>query len=382
MKANFSVVEPVEYILENKDNRTFQYVPILQSLSQVLKNIEEKDLVTQKNTGCASRYQSFHDGSHFHANEFFADVERLSLILYIDDFEVCNPLGTSRKIHKVTAVYWVLGNFPAHARSTLASINLAILCKADDTKRFGFQKVLEPLLTDLQSLEKDGIFIPSLGKVMKGTVVSVVADNLGAHSVGGFIENFTGSHVCRFCLADRSQFQTTEVRSGLFQRRDKEQHSLHVEAVLSSPTSTPCYGVKKQCALSEKLDHFHVTSGYPPDALHDLLEGLVPVELALSFQAFIKKKYFSLVELNNCIRQFPYKWSDQTNRPHLIPAHFSSKRSVGGNAHENWCMLRLLPLMIGLKVPEDDGVADVNDLKRHCGTCDGPSSYRAEHLLS
>lgn len=116
MKAHFSVVEPVEYILDNKDNRTFQYVPIRQSLLQVLKNIKEKDLVTQKNTGCASQYQSFHDGSHFHENELFAgDVERLSLILYIDDFKVCNPLGTSHKIHKVTAVYWVLGNFPAHA---------------------------------------------------------------------------------------------------------------------------------------------------------------------------------------------------------------------------------------------------------------------------
>lgn len=48
--------------------KTFQYVPILQSLLQVLKNIEEKDLVTQKNTGCASHYQSFNDGSHFHEN--------------------------------------------------------------------------------------------------------------------------------------------------------------------------------------------------------------------------------------------------------------------------------------------------------------------------
>lgn len=357
MKAHFSVVEPVEYILHNKDNRTFQYVPILQSLLQILKNVEEKDLVTQRKSGCASQYQSFQDGSHFSKNDFLAgDEDRLSLILYIDDFEVCNPLGTSRKIHKVTAVYWVLGNFPAHARSTLASINLAILCKADDTKRFGYQKVLEPLLTDLQSLEKDGIFIPSLGKIMKGTVVSVVADNLGAHSLGGFVENFTGSNVCRFCLGERSQFQTTEVRSGLFQRRDKEQHTVHVETALSSPISTPCYGVKKQCALSEKLQHFHVTSGYPPDVLHDLLEGVVPLELALSFQDFIKKKYFSLVELNTCIQQFPYKWSDQTNRPHVIPSHFAKKRTVGGNAHENWCLLRLLPLIIGLKVPEDDEV--------------------------
>lgn len=38
----------------------------------------------------------------------------------------------------------------------------------------------------------------------------------------------------------------------------------------------------------------------------------------------------------------------------MIPAHFLTKRSVRGN--ENWCMLRLLPLIIGLKVPEDDEV--------------------------
>lgn len=58
----------------------------------------------------------------------FVDEERLSLILYIDDFEVCNPLGTSCKIHKVTAVYWVSGNISAQARSISARIYLAILC--------------------------------------------------------------------------------------------------------------------------------------------------------------------------------------------------------------------------------------------------------------
>lgn len=125
---------------------------------------------------------------------------------------------------------------------------------------------------------------------------------------------------------------------------------------MSSPSHTPCYGVKKQCALSEKLKHFHVTSGYPPDVLHDTLEGIVPVELALSFDILITKKYFSLMELNNAIRDFPYKWSDKTSRPHLIPANFSTRKSVGGNAHENWCLLRLLPLIIGLKVPEHEPV--------------------------
>ena len=195
-----------------------------------------------------------------------------------------------------------------------------------------------------------------LGKAIKGTVVSVVADNLGAHSVAGFVESFAGSYVCRFCVGERSKFQSDEVRSGSFHQRTKDQHTLHVQTAVSSPDLTHCYGVKKQCALSEKLEHFHVTSGYPPDVLHDLLEGIVPVELALASDNLIKKKYFSLIELNEAICHFPFKWSDKTNRPNLIPANISTRKSVGGNAHENWCLLRLLPLIIGLKVPEQEPV--------------------------
>lgn len=105
--------------------------------------------------------------------------------------------------------------------------------------------------------------------------------------------------------------------------------------------------------------HFHVTSGYPPDVLHDLLEGIISVELALSFDIFIKKKYFSLEEFNDFIYQFPCKWRDKTNRPHAVPANFATLRSLGGSAHENWCLLRLLPLIIGLKVPEHEPVCQM-----------------------
>lgn len=58
IKKQFSVVEPVEYILDSKDGKTYQYVPVLQSLSQILQN-----------------------------SDIFAEKElRLSLLLYCDDF--------------------------------------------------------------------------------------------------------------------------------------------------------------------------------------------------------------------------------------------------------------------------------------------------------
>lgn len=103
-----------------------------------------------------THYKSFHDGIHFKNNTLLSENNpAISLILYVDDFEVCNPLGTSRKKHKITAVYWVLANVPPLLRSLLTSSYLAILCKADDVKMFVYSAVLEPLLKDLASLEEE-----------------------------------------------------------------------------------------------------------------------------------------------------------------------------------------------------------------------------------
>lgn len=44
MKKHFFVVEPEEYILDKKEGKTFQYVPILQSLLQILNNTKKKHL--------------------------------------------------------------------------------------------------------------------------------------------------------------------------------------------------------------------------------------------------------------------------------------------------------------------------------------------------
>lgn len=81
-----------------KKGKTFQYVPILPSLVQVLsKSFQENTFEGEKKTENDFKYQTFRDGSHYQNNKFFSVEEnRVSLILYVDDFEVCNPLGTSR----------------------------------------------------------------------------------------------------------------------------------------------------------------------------------------------------------------------------------------------------------------------------------------------
>ncbi len=207
-------------------------------------------------------------------------------------------------------MYWVFADIPATLRSTLTSIYLAILCKADDINQYGYPKVLEPLLRDLKSLEENGIFVPSLVKVVKGTIFAVVADNPGAHAIGGFVESFSVSQFCCFCIGELSQIQEHEVGEGLFPLRTKTNHTVHVEAALSDPEEAHHCAVKRS-PISASLSYFHATSGYPPDVLHDLLEGIVPLEVALCLDAFIKKKYLSLQELSDFICRFPYKWNDK-----------------------------------------------------------------------
>ncbi len=113
--------------------------------------------------------------------------------VFVDEFELANPLGTSRKKHKMFSLYWVLANLPSKDRSSLQSIQLAILCRAS-TEKF---------VQDLETLEQHGVYIEQLGDCVKGTVLFVSSNNLGAHSLAGLQESFTVEHPCRFCFAKR-----------------------------------------------------------------------------------------------------------------------------------------------------------------------------------
>lgn len=93
---------------------------------------------------------------------------------------------------------------------------MSVLCKSDDVKVYGYRQILEPLLQDLCNLEEHGVFISQLGKFVKGTVHCVVADNLGAHGLAGFVESFSGQYVCRFCTAQKIEIQVKDVQSGDF----------------------------------------------------------------------------------------------------------------------------------------------------------------------
>lgn len=385
VKENLPFVQPIEYDLGIREgkNRTCVYIPIISVLRKLLSKHDILRHVVNEEENDPNIYSSYKSGRFYKNNRLFQN-ESFSLIiaLYQDDFEVANPLGTSRKIHKVSAFYWVLANVPYKYRSALHMIQTAVLCKSADVKYFGFSEVLKPFLRDLIQLENEGVYVDLLGKEIKGTLAYISADNLGAHSIGGFLECFSSTveYFCRFCMITSKDLKQdiNTLRENQFVLRTKTLHGQHL-AQLQENGGGNVGGVKRDCCFHEISQNFHVCSGLPPDIAHDLLEGTVPYELALCLSLFIQKKYITIVELNDTIRHYPYLGNDAVNRPQQISGDFSKKDSLGGNATENRTLLRLLPIFIGNKVPTTEPVWDlILSLKQIVELCFAPTLTEVE----
>lgn len=120
----------------------------------------------------------------------------------------------------------------------------------------------------------------------------VAADNLAAHALAGFQESFIVEKMCRFCMATRQEIRTKRVSAGFNTLRTKDVHGRQVREIKQDPSKVAHYGVNGGCALSINLKYFHVIDGFPPDILHNFLEGVVPFELFLCIQDMIKKEVY------------------------------------------------------------------------------------------
>ena len=76
------------------------------------------------------------------------------------------------------------------------------------------------------------------------------------------------------------------------------------------------YGINYESTLNE-LEHFHVANGQlPQDAMHVLLEGVIPYSFKLMLRSFVNnKKYFSLNLLNERIFCFNFSYTESRDKP-------------------------------------------------------------------
>lgn len=358
-KKTFSYVEPTQIYLGSDatgKERFCQYVPIKETLKSLFSQSAVRDQYRQakmpKPNSDADVLEDVTDGKNIKENPLLQESpSSLSIVLYQDSFEVANPLGSGKKKHKILAVYLTLGEILPHHRSCIDPMQLVLLCREEDFKFFGQEKLFSSLVSDLKDIEEIG-FETVDGNTLKGSLIAISGDNLGSHCIGGFTENFSRSnYFCRYCLIDRRTFEREPENMG-----PKRTVNNYKDSVEQLGDQDMVNGIKFDSVFND-LKHFHVCKpGLPPCLGHDLFEGIVSYDLAMYIKHLVTvEKHFTYVQLNRCISQFRYSGSDSNNRPCDIKA---DGEKLGGHAVQNWCFLRLLPLYIGdrIKDPVDNEV--------------------------
>lgn len=137
-------------------------------------------------------------------------------------------------------------------------------------------------------------------QIFYGGLIAFLADNLAAHSLGGFKENMSFAlRVCRSCFCTRSMIQNHFTESSCALRSDD--HHFHICQLLTGPMKShysTVYGINRYSILSE-VPGFSIINGIHHDIMHDLFEGVAQYEVKLLFQYSNDSNYFSLDVLNS-----------------------------------------------------------------------------------
>lgn len=190
---------------------TFHYIPILDTLKKIFADDHFADHYFKNNENRVCRsdaYEDFCCGSIFKNSTLFNDnPDAIQIQLAVDDFEVCCGLKSKATVNKICGVYFQVRNVPAKLRSKLNHIYLVALCNSNELKRSGgFNTISELIVKEIGTLETIGLEI-NPNKRLKGTIINISADNLGANGLFGFAESFNSSYYCRQCEVPKEECQ-------------------------------------------------------------------------------------------------------------------------------------------------------------------------------
>ena len=147
--------------------------------------------------------RDIYDGSLMQNVNIGNGALHFEVVLYLDEIEIVNPIGTHLKKHKLSMFYFTLANIPPSFRSRYEAIQLLAITKTVDVKKFGLKKLLSDFITGINTL-KTGIQMSVRGQnlTVNGSLEMVLADTPSAQWIGGFKEGVGfANHGCRTCNA-------------------------------------------------------------------------------------------------------------------------------------------------------------------------------------
>lgn len=374
------IILNAEDMKNNKAKKeSYQYIPLIDSMKTLLEDPTFIDMIEREKDAQLEAdsedvvYQDIGDGHLRKSSSFFIDnPEALTGFIYSDEIEVVNPLGAGRGKSKLLELYWSLGEIPKRYRSQVDRIGLSIVIQSKLLKKYGYSKCYEPLINDMLALEKGITIDKPFRRTVKVGFMLHLGDNLESHSVGGFSACFSSRDICRVCHIQHSDLQSKihDYISGPHKYWSQEEYDIIVDTFFPEEPTTEVdnqnlrlhlfdeveepgdqtadvdntdiedfeedgseteeegedndeeennmkqHGLTQRCPFN-KLSAFHAVDSFPPDFLHDFLEGSLSEDLLSSIKILSHKKYFTETMYNNTLDKINFNPYDKPEKVNL-----------------------------------------------------------------
>ncbi|XP_071821716.1 uncharacterized protein [Apostichopus japonicus] len=339
----------------------FYYVPVLEQLKVLLSNQRYlKEVVKRQHHQKNAIMTDVSNGTILKTHELFSRAgTSLKLVLYYDDVELCNPIGTRRIRHKVGLFYYSIMNLAPQYRSKMESINLYAAALYSHIKEHGLDVILKPFQQDLESLA-DGVTIEN-DTMVTGALLAFVADTPASHLGGGFKEGVGFAfQKCRHCNADEVTMQESFSESN-FNPRSLKSHEEQCRLIETAPNTelrshySTVFGVNRRSIMCD-FPFFDVTHMLPQDLMHVFLEGILPFELKLFIKYCVQEQLTTIDQLNAGITSFPYGYYQTRNIPKPISENVINDNAspLIDDAIKMWTLCRIVPFIVKDLVPSEN----------------------------
>ena len=295
-----TLIEPRDLIIEGR--YVGQRVCLLELSNFFLRNcsIVQRILKEKAEIGIPIKYEMLD-------SELTCSVERRKRLLGklrfnigCDDFTVARKHGSK---HKYFACYLEFANIPAKQRLKresiflLAIISRQLMKEDDSVSKLTINQVMKPIFDDLKHMETIGVDInfktPNdelKTENIKGVISAFCCDNLGQNELFCLKLSWNTGFICRKCAAPFKEIQNerSELRRLLGDSEDVAKYNNIVDdieaarAIEDESTRKKQLkkamenelGVQDRCIFTQ-LDGVSIWNVTPPDALHDIAEGVV-----------------------------------------------------------------------------------------------------------
>lgn len=370
-KENFNFIEPKPISIGESckmighGNKRFAgvkshylyYISLSQTIAALCKKTRLLEIIQTKDSRKGNSEEmifDFEDGLLSQTHPLFQDKHVFRIVLYYDDVEICNPLGS--KSNKLGLFYFTILNIPYKYRARMQSIFLIAVANTDDIKQFGIDKVLEPIVAELNTFSSTGFDI-SLNDskiTVKGCLAALVADTLAAHQLTGFKEGVGFSYQkCRTCLCTFAEMNEKFMESDFEMRNIQTHIQVHCQNIQETTVLT---GVNRKSHILD-VKYFNIFCSTPHDIMHIVLEGCLPYTIKMILQYFVKLKILTVNQINESIQYFEYSYIDYPTKPStLTKAQLFGPGKFRQSASQMWTLARLLPLFLFSHVDISDPV--------------------------